>query len=122
MCERNALQYPEQKESQKISVNRTKTLYQEHAGLTSAILNATNTFTHVSKHYTAVQLGHIEVWEGKRTVFPAIVQTEQVRGSRILVFRIFLKSVHKIKMEETVDESTIRKFIHRIFRKSNNIG
>ena len=39
-----------------------------------------------------------------------------------LVFRIFLKSVYKIKMEETIDESAIRKFIHRIFRKSNNIG
>ena len=50
MCVRNALQYPEQKETQKISVNRTKRLYQEHAGPTSAMLNATNAFTHVSKH------------------------------------------------------------------------
>ena len=50
MCVRNALQYPEQKETQKISVNRTKRLYQEQAGLTSAMLNATTALTHVSKH------------------------------------------------------------------------
>ena len=91
MCERNALQYPEQKESQKISVNRTKTLYQEHAGLTSAILNATNTFTHVSKHYTAVQLGHRGLGRKKNSVSRHRPNRASRRKSHSGVSNIFKK-------------------------------